>query len=121
MASGVWPNPSLPGQLAFDGDLGARWGAEPNSTSGWLAVDPGEQKTLNNLFVHEACDRTRKFELQKKTGGKWETFFKGTILGESYSATFPPLTARHVRLDIVSATDVPTIWEVELSDNERED
>ena len=30
------------------------------------------------------------------------------------SATFEPVTAQHVRLNILEATDVPTIWEVQL-------
>jgi hypothetical protein len=28
--------------------------------------------------------------------------------------SFPPVTARHVRLNITEATDSPTIWEFQL-------
>ena len=38
----------------------------------------------------------------------------GTTLGADYSATFEPVQAQHVRLHILEATDVPTIWEVQL-------
>jgi hypothetical protein len=47
---------------------------------------------------------------QKKTGEIWETFFEGSTLGENFNAMFTPVTAQHVRLIVVSATDVPTIW-----------
>ncbi|HUV62883.1 MAG TPA: alpha-L-fucosidase [Sedimentisphaerales bacterium] len=113
-ASGVWPNPHLYADLAFDGDMGTRWGGAPNTNSGWLAVDFGEEKTISRLFISEAYERIRKFELQKKDGDNWKTFFKGTTVGEKYNVSFSPVAARHVRLNILEATDVPTIWEVQL-------
>ena len=113
-ASGVWAKPHLPAKLAVDGDLTTRWGGAPNSTDGWLTVDLGAEKTFGRLAVSEAYDRTRKFALQVKAGSDWKTVHQGTTLGASFSATFPPVTARHVRLLIVEATDVPTIWEVQL-------
>ena len=113
-ASGVWPNPRLDAALAFDDDMTTRWGGGPDSKSGWLAVDLGAEKTFGSVFISEAYDRIGKFELQIKTGATWRTFFKGTKIGEKFSATFAPVTARHVRLDIIEASDVPTIWEVQL-------
>ena len=53
--------------------------------------------------------------LQKKAGERWETVLKGTTVGENYRRSFKPVTARHVRLRIFDATDVPTLWEVQLT------
>ena len=39
---------------------------------------------------------------------------KGTTIGMNYSATFKPVTAKKIRLNITEATDVPTIWEIQL-------
>jgi len=116
-ASGVWPQPHLPARLAFDGDMNTRWGGAQKSKAGWLAVDLGKETAFNRLVVSEAYDRTRKFELQVKAGGQWKTVHRGTKLGANFSAKFKPVTARHVRLLIVEATDVPTIWEVQLFKN----
>jgi len=113
-ASGVWPNPRLDADLAFDDDMTTRWGGAPDSKSGWLAVDLGGDKTFAGVFISEAYDRVGKFELQVMKGDSWRTFFKGAKIGEKFSATFAPITARHVRLNIIEASHVPTIWEVQL-------
>ena len=113
-ASGVWPNPRLEAALAFDGDPTTRWGAEPDARGGWLQADLGKPKTFGRLRVSEAYDRTRRFALQVKEGSTWRTVHSGTTLGEDYSAGFEPVTARIARLNILEATDVPTIWEVQL-------
>jgi hypothetical protein len=79
-----------------------------------MPVDLGEERTVSRLAISEAYDRIQRFELQRKAGDKWETFFKGKTVGTDYSATFKPVTARHIRLAILEATDVPTIWDVAL-------
>jgi len=115
-ASGVWPNPKLGAAFAFDGDPGTRWGGAPNSKDGWLEVDLGKARTFNHLRIGEAYDRIRKFELLVGDDGAWRTVHTGGAVGAEFSATFTPVTARRVRLNIVEATDVPTIWEVQLFD-----
>jgi len=111
-ASGSWPR--LGPELAFDGNLTTRWGGAPKSTGGWLAVDLGRQKTFTKVRIGEFLDRIRAFELQVKNGGDWKTIHVGTTVGRDFALTVKPVTARHVRLNILEATDVPTIWEVEL-------
>jgi len=119
-ASSTWPGPLHTPQMAFDDDPTTRWGAGQNTTSGWLAVDLGEPKTIGRLWVNEATwDRVRRFELQVEEDGRWRTIHAGTTIGADYSARFEPVTARHVRLDILEATDVPTIWEVQLFPPEK--
>jgi alpha-L-fucosidase len=113
-ASGVWPKPKLYAALAFDGDTGTRWGNSPNSKAGWLIVDLTKPKTFCRVWISEAYDRIQKFELQEQKNGKWRTFYTGTAVGQDFNAEFEPVTARYVRLNILAATDVPTIWEVQL-------
>ena len=112
-ASGIWDE-NYSAAKAFDGDVRTRWGGEPDSTSGWLAVDLGEARTFSKMEVEELADRVRKFELQAKRDAQWETIHEGTTLGMDYAVTFAPVTARHVRLNILEATGVPTIWEILL-------
>jgi len=101
-------------EMAFDGDENTRWGAEPGSTSGWLQVDMGEAKTFDRIVVLESpWNRTQKFELQYRDGNTWKTFHEGTAMGD-LRLQFKPVTARFFRLNILEATDVPTIWEVHL-------
>ena len=112
-ASGTWPH--LGPERAFDGDLSTRWGGARNSKAGWLAVDLGVPKTFTKVRISEEFDRIEKFELQVKTDGHWKTIHAGTTVGRNFALTVKPVKARHVRLNILEATDVPTIWEVELS------
>jgi alpha-L-fucosidase len=113
-ASGTWPEPAYAASAACDGDPGTRWGGAPQTTNGWLELDLGREATFRQAWISEGWDRTRRFELQIKEGDAWRTFHSGTTLGDDYSARFDPVTGRYVRLLIPEATDVPTIWEIQL-------
>lgn len=113
-ASGTWPDPPLGPDLAIDNNASTRWGGAPNSKDGWLAVDLGSEKSFSRVSISEAYDRIQEFELQIKAKGVWTTIHKGTTLGGNFSLTFDSVKARHIRLNIVKASDVPTIWEFRL-------
>ena len=53
--------------------------------------------------------------MQGREGTGWKTIFSGTTLGESFSRQFPPVTTREVRLNILSASEGPTLSEIEFS------
>jgi len=55
-----------------------------------------------------------KFEIQVKEGDGWKKVLEGGAIGPIFKAKIPPVTARQVRLAILSATEGPTIWEFEL-------
>jgi alpha-L-fucosidase len=112
-ASGAW-DANYSADRAFDDDPGTRWGGAPDTKSGWLTADLGEPKKFSRITISEGWDRVRRFEVQIREGDAWKTIHRGTTVGTDYSADFTPVTARHVRLNIVEATDVPTIWEVGL-------
>jgi alpha-L-fucosidase len=56
----------------------------------------------------------QKYELQAKEGDGWKTFAQGGRLDEESMVRFEPVTAQVVRLDILEATEGPTIWEFQL-------
>jgi len=112
-ASGVWGE-GLEAAMVFDGDESTRWGAGQGEMSGWLAVDLGEEATFDAVLVLESpWDRVRKFRLERLDGEEWVAFHEGTTLGDGL-ITFEPVTSRHVRLNILEATNVPTIWEFQV-------
>ena len=115
-ASGTWQNNvrTYGPALAVDDNPATRWGGAEGTTAGWLAVDLGRDRTINRLRIAEGWDRTRAFELQVRTGETWKTVYRGTKIGTNFQAAIAPFTAQHVRLNIVTATDVPTIWEFQL-------
>jgi len=112
-ASGIW-SAEYAAEKAFDGDEATRWGAEPGSHSGWLEMDLGAAATFDKAVILEApWDRVRDFRIEWRDGDAWRTCAEGTTLG-NVALRFPPVTAQHVRLNVLSATGVPTLWEFVL-------
>jgi alpha-L-fucosidase len=99
---------------AVDDDPATRWATNTGTEQAWLEVDLSKSLTFNRAMVSEAFDRVQKFELQYKDGGQWRTITEGKIIGKKLNLKFSPVTARHVRLNILKASDGPTIWEFQL-------
>ena len=99
---------------AIDGDPQTRWACM--ARQGWLEVDLGKPMTFSRASISEAFSpRVQEFELQAKEGDGWKTFYKGTTLGINFQARFAPVTAQFVRLNVLQASDEPTIWEFQLN------
>jgi hypothetical protein len=57
----------------------------------------------------------QKFEFQYRNGDQWKTIYSGTKIGRWHQQKLdPPVTAREFRLNILDATDGPTIADIEL-------
>jgi alpha-L-fucosidase len=99
---------------AVDDDPATRWATDYGTKQAWLEVDLGTPMTFSRVKISEAYDRVRKFEVQSKDGDQWQTFARGTTIGDDYVQRFQPVTARIVRLNILEATEGPSIWEFQL-------
>ena len=100
---------------AFDDDDSTRWATDSGTKQAWLEVDLGISTQFNRVVVREAyAGRVQKFQLQYKAGETFRTFHEGTTLGEMATIDFDAVTARYVRLNILDATEGPTIWEVQV-------
>jgi alpha-L-fucosidase len=97
-----------------DDDPATRWATDTGTKQAWLEVDLGKSMTFNRAMVSEEFDRVQKFELQYKDGKQWRTITEGTKIGNKLQLEFSPVTGRHVRLNILKASDGPTIWEFQL-------
>jgi alpha-L-fucosidase len=103
---------------AVDGDDGTRWGCDYGTRSAWLEVDLGEPKPFASAWISEPYDRVQEFELQVWRDGDWQTFHRGTTIGEDCTITFPPVTGQRVRLNLLKTTEGPSIWEFNLFETE---
>lgn len=114
-ASNVFQNTAAhsPGK-ALDDNPATRWATDYGVKQAWLEVDLGKPVTFNRIKISEAYERVRKFELQYRNSDQWRTFAAGTTIGPQYSKQFKPVTARYVRLNLLDATQGPTIWEFQL-------
>jgi len=102
-------------RMALDDDPGTRWATDAGISSAQLEVDLGKPTTIGSVFIDERqWNRIRKFQLQYKAGDDWKTMLEGTTVGEAFRKNFNPVEAQHVRLNILEATQGPTVWEFQL-------
>jgi len=102
-------------QHAFDNDPGTRWATDAGTKQAWVAADLGKPLTVERIRIEEAhAGRVRRFEFQYRDGETWKTIFTGTQLGQWFQKRFAPVTAREFRLNILEASEGPTIADIEL-------
>ncbi len=99
---------------AVDDDPSTRWATDSGTKQAWLEVDLGKPMTFDRAIISEDFDRVQQFELQYKDGQQWRTFAEGTKIGQKLKLRFSPVTARYIRLNILKASEGPTIWEFQL-------
>jgi alpha-L-fucosidase len=114
-ASSVWENsPGWAAGRAVDGDSETRWGAGVGTKDGWLELDLGRVKRFDSILIEEGWGRIERFQIQVQDNGQWRTILEGKEIGPYFLQKIPSTAARYVRLNILSARDVPTIWEFQL-------
>jgi alpha-L-fucosidase len=103
-------------QMAFDNDSHTRWATDTGTKQCWIVADLGKPLTLQRVRIEEAVgERVQKFEFQYRDGGQWKTIYSGTKIGRWHQQKLDsPVTAREFRLNILDATDGPTIADIEL-------
>lgn len=112
-ASAVYNNsPEHSAGMAVDEDPTTRWATPAGTKQAWLEVDYGKPRQVKRVDIQEACGkRIQKFEIQAKEGGEWKSLLSGTTVGERFSKPCKPVTAQQFRLNILDATEGPTISE----------
>jgi len=110
-ASSVW-GAGYDASRALDDDESTRWGAAPNSRSGWIELDLGRETQIDRAVVMElGFHRTERFAIEYKHADIWKALHNGTNIGGCRMYAFAPTTTRYVRLNILQANEVPTIEE----------
>jgi alpha-L-fucosidase len=105
----------LGAQAAFDRDPETRWATDSGTKQAWIVADLGKPMTIQRVRISEAVqERVQAFEFQYRDGESWKTIFTGQKLGPAFQRLFDPVTASAFRLNILNATDGPTISEIEL-------
>ncbi|PRX66391.1 alpha-L-fucosidase [Cohnella sp. SGD-V74] len=114
-ASSTWYNsPEYSAAKAVDGNPETRWASGPNTTSAWLEVDFGSQVVFNKVKISEFSQRVTAYTIQYWNGSAWLDVHTGTTIGSSKVAEFDPVVGSKARLNLLSATDVPSIYEFGL-------
>jgi len=102
-------------QQAWDNDPNTRWATDSGTKQAWIAVDLGKPLTIQRVRIDEAiAERVQKFEFQYRNGQAWHTVFTNQKIGRWFQQQFDPVTAQEFRLNILNASDGPTINDIEL-------
>jgi alpha-L-fucosidase len=107
-----WHNPCHPVQ-AVDDNPNTRWRADEGSSSASLEIELGETYSFGSAVI-EDDGSVEEFEIEAKTVGIWKTVYRGTTIGRRLRVQFEPVRSDRVRLNILSATDTPSIWEFQI-------
>lgn len=100
---------------ALDDDPQTRWATDAGTKAAWLEINLGQMMTVGRAVIDERTwNRVKKFQLQYLKGDEWKTVVEGTTIGEKKNISFDPVTTQKFRLNIINATDGPTIWEFQL-------
>lgn len=117
VASVVYANSTqYGGDKAVDGDPNTRWATPDSTRTCWLEVDLLREEELGRMTLSELEPRISKFQIEYRntSDAPWQVAYAGGKAGKAFSAKFPPVKARYVRLNILDATFAPTLWEFEL-------
>jgi alpha-L-fucosidase len=63
--------------------------------------------------------KVQKYEIQVMDGANWKTVYSGTTIGHKKIDLFAPVSAQHVRLNILSSSATPQIREFQLFDGSQ--
>jgi alpha-L-fucosidase len=104
-------------EKAVDGWDNTRWATDSGVKSAWLEVDLGQPTTFRRAAFSQAypeLNRVRKFAVERLQDDRWEPCCQGENPRAKFVATFKPVTAQRVRLNLLETTDGPSISEFQL-------
>jgi len=108
--------------MAVDDDSETRWATDAGTHSAWLEVDLERPCVVDRAVIEEAfAPRVQEFQIECAQGDEWVPCFKGTTIGERGEFRFRAVTGQRFRLNILKATEGPTIWEFQLFGSEKKE
>jgi hypothetical protein len=118
-ASGHWSeSPGHEPAMAVDSSNSTRWAAPRGARAAWLAVELGAEKDIRRVRLTEPAEYARitRFAVQVKSpDGSWKEIAAGTsIAGSRDLELTTPVHGSTFRVEILDATDSPTLAEFQL-------
>ncbi|MDR2462279.1 MAG: alpha-L-fucosidase [Verrucomicrobiales bacterium] len=99
-----------------DGRNETSWAAADGESAASVTVDLRAEREVAEILLDDAPFlRTRKFTVEAADGEGWRVIASGTTIGEEQWLTLErPVRARRFRVNIVSASDTPTLAEFQV-------
>jgi alpha-L-fucosidase len=102
---------------ALDGDADTLWSAPEGSRSAVLEVSFRESVTFDRALTMEWLNdgqQVQKYAIEVMQDGKWKRVAEGRAIGHKKIDTFAPVTAEHVRLNLLATAGTARIREFQL-------
>ncbi|MFH1738091.1 MAG: alpha-L-fucosidase [bacterium] len=110
-----------PGKAVDESPM-SRWATDDGITQAWLEFHLPAPVTFDVIMMDEAFGpRVQEFRIQAKDGDEWRTFYTGTTMGRNWAGKLKPVTAQDIRVDILEASDGPTIRDIQFHFVEGDD
>jgi hypothetical protein len=118
--SSQFDQPGYDAARAVDGDLKTRWASDFAARSGWVEVDLGGEQEIGRVWIAEIeWPETREYAIEVRAGDAWKEVARGTTIGADKEVVFPPVRARHVRLNVLKAVRPVNINEFQVFPPEK--
>jgi alpha-L-fucosidase len=104
-------------ESALDGNLNTFWSAPAGSHHSSLEVKFDQPVTFTHAMTMEWLSdgqHVQQYAIEIEKDGKWIQIARGQAIGHKKIDTFPPMTASHVRLNILSSSTEAHIREFQL-------
>jgi alpha-L-fucosidase len=121
------PEKNLAARAANASAFRAAVDSDPDTV--WSPLEGSHSAIIDLLFAHPIRfdraltmewlvngQKVQKYAIQIMGGAKWKTIYSGTTIGHKKIDLFPPVSAQHVRLNILSSSSIPRIREFQLFD-----
>lgn len=119
-ASSEWfAQPQYTADKVIDGDGESRWASHQAPLPAWLAVDFGDEINFDLVQIKEFESRVSAYTLEALQNGQWLPVYQGTTVGPNAKLYFPRVKASQIRLNITAASDLPSIYELQIFDTEK--
>ncbi len=116
-ASSIWSDDHLP-RLVTDGMVSSRWNSAQGDKDGaWVQIDFGGTRRIREIrFLEAAGGRITKYKLQRWDGAAWVDLVSASKSAKRSTVRhrFEPVETSKVRLLVVAADEVPTVYEIEV-------
>jgi alpha-L-fucosidase len=102
---------------ALDGDAHTFWSAPTGSHNAVIEVDFKEPVTFDRAVTMEWLvdgQRVRKYAIEVLDGRKWKRIAEGQAIGHKKIDVFAPVTAEHVRLNLLETSEAARIREFQI-------
>lgn len=102
---------------ALDGDVNTFWSAPEGSHSAVMEVNFPEPVTFDRALTMEWLNdgqHVQKYAIEVFEGGAWKRVAEGQAIGHKKIDVFAPVTAEHVRLNLLATSNAAHIREFQL-------